>query len=116
MALWIMGPAILFAGLVCTIVAVISFFASFGSFGPPRYFWLAFIGMPLLFMGSVLSMFGFLGAVFRFIAGESLRWLRTPLIIWPRKPKARWRRSRKPPPGLVEGIDAGHAESGQGKD
>jgi len=45
---------------------------SFGSFGMPHYFWLAFIGLPLMFVGGVLCQFGFFGAVARFIAGESV--------------------------------------------
>ena len=36
-----------------------------------RYFWCAFLGMPLLFVGSAMTMFGFLGAMNRFVAGES---------------------------------------------
>jgi hypothetical protein len=95
----IAGPVIFLAGLVCTIIGTISFFVSFGSFGMPHYFWLAFIGMPLMFVGGVLCQFGFFGAVARFIAGESAPVAAgTPSITWPRKPRAGWRRSRKPPP------------------
>ena len=70
-ALRIAGPVIFLAGLLCTIVAGVSFFSSFGSFERPHYFWLGFIGLPLMFVGAVLSQFGFMGAVLRFIAGES---------------------------------------------
>ena len=48
-----------------------SFFASFGSFEPPRYFWCAFVGMPLLFVGTAMCMYGYLGAFYRYVAGES---------------------------------------------
>jgi hypothetical protein len=53
------------------IVGFGSFFASFGSFEPPRYFWCVFVGMPLLFIGIVGCMFGYLGAFQRYVAGES---------------------------------------------
>ena len=65
------GIAILALGGVLTLIGVGSFFASFGSFEPPRFFWCAFIGMPLLFVGGAMTMFGFLGAIQRYFAGES---------------------------------------------
>lgn len=70
-ALRVAGPATVGAGLLFMIVALGSFFASFGSFEPPRFFWCAFVGMPLLFFGAVMCMFGYLGAFQRYIAGES---------------------------------------------
>ena len=48
-----------------------SFFASFGSFGPPRFFWCAFVGGPVFMAGIVATMFGFLGAFNRYVAGET---------------------------------------------
>jgi hypothetical protein len=57
-------------GLFFTLVGVGSFFAAFGSFEPPRYFWCAFIGLPLIFVGGAMCLFGFLGAFQRFVAGE----------------------------------------------
>lgn len=65
------GLAILALGALLTLIGVGSFFASFGSFGPPRFFWCAFVGMPLLFVGGAMTMFGFLGAMQRYVAGES---------------------------------------------
>jgi membrane protease subunit (stomatin/prohibitin family) len=47
-----------------------NFFLSFGGGGPPRFFWCAFLGMPILFIGVTMCMFGFMGAVARFQAGE----------------------------------------------
>ena len=58
-------------GSVFMIVGVGSFIAAFGNSGPPRYFWCAFVGMPLMFVGGTMTMFGFLGAFGRFVAGES---------------------------------------------
>jgi len=65
------GLIILALGGVLTLIGIGSFFASFGSFGPPRFFWCAFLGMPLLFVGGAMTMFGFLGAFQRYVAGES---------------------------------------------
>ncbi len=68
----IAGPTILVMGLVLTGIGLGSFFASFGSFGPPRYFWCAFLGLPLLFLGSVTTYLGFMGAIQRYLLGESV--------------------------------------------
>lgn len=70
-ALRVGGPAFAGIGLLFIIVGFGSFFASFGSFKPPRFFWCAFLGMPLLFVGTAMCMFGYLGALHRYIAGES---------------------------------------------
>jgi hypothetical protein len=65
------GIVILILGGLLTLIGIGSFFASFGSFGPPRFFWCAFLGIPLLFVGGAMTMFGFLGAFQRYVAGES---------------------------------------------
>lgn len=64
------GPAILLVGGVLTVVGVGSFFASLGTFAPPRYFWCAFVGLPLVALGIALTQFGFMGSVSRYFAGE----------------------------------------------
>ena len=52
----VIGPVIALAGLVLTIIGIGSFFSSFGSFGgSPRYFWCAFLGLPLLAVGSGIT-------------------------------------------------------------
>ena len=113
----IAGPVIFLAGLVCTIIGTISFFVSFGSFGMPHYFWLAFIGLPLMFVGGVLCQFGFFGAVARFIAGESAPVAADTINYMAEETKGGVETVAKAAAkGVVEGIDAGHAESGQGKD
>lgn len=66
----IAGPLVFAVGLIFTIAGVGSFFLSFGSFEPPRYFWCAFVGLPLMFVGGVMMQFGFLGAVARYVASE----------------------------------------------
>ena len=64
------GPALAVAGLLFTIVGIGSFFASFGSFEPPRNFWCAFVGLPLMAVGIAISKFAYLGAVVRYMADE----------------------------------------------
>ncbi len=68
---WV-GVAILAVGMLLTLIGIGSFFASFGSFEPPRFFWCAFLGMPLIFVGGSMTLFGFLGAFQRYVAGESV--------------------------------------------
>ena len=66
----IAGPVAAGFGCLLMAIGVGSFFLSFGGSGPPRFFWCAFLGMPILFVGVVMCMFGFMGAVARFQAGE----------------------------------------------
>ena len=113
----IAGPLVFLAGLVCAIIAVISLFASAGSLGGPHYFWLGFIGLPLMFVGVVLCQFGFFGAVARFIAGEVAPVAADSVNYMAEETKGGVETVAKAAAkGVVEGIDAGHAESGQGKD
>ena len=59
-------------GLVFLVVGMASFFSAFGGGGSPRLFWCCFVGMPLLFAGGVMCMFGFMGAVARYTAAEQV--------------------------------------------
>ena len=65
------GPIVFGVGLVFLIVGVVSFFSAFGGMGPPRFFWCAFVGMPLMFVGGVMCQYGFLGAWARYMASEA---------------------------------------------
>jgi hypothetical protein len=65
------GPVVAALGLIFTIVGFGSFFSSFGRFEPPHYFWCAFAGLPLLFVGLIMCQFGYLGAFYRYFAGEA---------------------------------------------
>ena len=70
--LQVVGPTIALLGLAFIVIGFGSFFAAFGNHdGPPRYFWCAFIGMPLLGVGLMISKFAFLGRVSRYVAGET---------------------------------------------
>jgi hypothetical protein len=70
-ALRTVGVLVLVAGVIFTAIGMISFFSAFGSMsGPPKYFWCAFIGLPLLGVGISLVKAGFVGAAARYVAGE----------------------------------------------
>jgi len=59
-------------GLIFLIVGMVSFFTAFGGGGPPRLFWCCFVGIPLLFVGGVMCMFGFMGGLARYTAAEQV--------------------------------------------
>jgi hypothetical protein len=67
----IVGPVLAGLGLLFTIIGFGSFFSSFGSFEPPRYFWCVFVGLPLLFVGAAVSMVAFSGSFARYYFGET---------------------------------------------
>jgi hypothetical protein len=69
--LWILGPTVAGIGLLFTVIGVGNFFSSLGTLGPPRYFWCAFIGLPLLVIGLALTHFAFLGSFARYYFGET---------------------------------------------
>jgi protein-S-isoprenylcysteine O-methyltransferase Ste14 len=66
------GPLVAAVGLVFLIVGMASFFSAFGGSGSPRLFWCCFVGLPLLFVGGAMCMFGFVGAVARYTAAEQV--------------------------------------------
>jgi hypothetical protein len=66
-----LGPIIAALGLILTVIGFGSFLASFGTFESPRYFWCAFVGLPLLFVGTSLCMLAFLGSFARYVFGEA---------------------------------------------
>jgi hypothetical protein len=66
------GLLVAAVGLVFLIIGMASLFSAFGGGGPPRLFWCCFVGMPLLFVGGVMCMFGFMGAVARYTAAEQV--------------------------------------------
>jgi hypothetical protein len=64
----VLGPVLVVVGLACIVAAFAGFVTAFG--GPPRLFWLGFVGIPVLFVGLVLTKAGYLGAVTRYVAQE----------------------------------------------
>ena len=116
-ALRIAGPVIFLAGLLCAIIAAASLFASAGSFERPHYFWLGFVGLPLMFVGAVLCQFGFMGAVARFIAGESAPVAADTANYLAEETKGAVETVAKAAAkGVVEGMESGRAEPGRGND
>src|SRR5688572_28564613 len=65
------GPAMALIGLLFVVIGFSSFFATFSSFEPPRFFWCAFVGIPLLGVGLMISKFAYMCTVFRYMAGET---------------------------------------------
>jgi len=54
------------------LIGFISFFGAMSDGeGPPRYFWCAFLGMPVLFVGIVMTKVGYIGEVTRYFAAET---------------------------------------------
>lgn len=70
----VLGPLLLAAGLICVIVALVDFFSVMNNphafSGPPKRFWLFFIGGPIAFVGFVMTSFAYMGRVARFQAHE----------------------------------------------
>ena len=65
------GPLVLAVGGLFALVGFGSFFISMeGHSGPPVLFFCSFIGLPLMFVGSAMCMFAFMGAFSRYIAAE----------------------------------------------
>jgi hypothetical protein len=70
MTLRSVGPALALVGLLLTTIGVASFIHSLGSFEPPRHFWCAIVGLPVMGVGLIISKFAYLGTIFRYMAGE----------------------------------------------
>lgn len=64
-----LGPVVLFGGIICMIIAAMDFF-TLQPFDQPEYFSLFFVGMPLLFVGFVLSGLGYGGTVAKYQSRE----------------------------------------------
>ena len=66
----VLGPGMAVVGGILIAIGLGSFFVAFGSSGPPRYFWCAFVGMPLLGIGLMITKFAYMGRIARYVAGE----------------------------------------------
>jgi len=66
----VVGPVLIAIGALFLLVAMIDFFSSFGTFGAPTKFWMAFVGMPLIAAGGWMTKFGYLGVAAGYVAGE----------------------------------------------
>jgi len=70
-ALRVIGPVMALTGLVFLIVGLADFFRAFGGMEPPRLFWCAFLGILLVPVGGMLTSYGYLGRVMRYVAEET---------------------------------------------
>ena len=64
------GMFLMVAGGLLSAIGFISFFVAFSGGGDPTFFWAAFIGLPMLGLGTKLAGFGFLGEISRYTSGE----------------------------------------------
>lgn len=66
------GIVLVVVGGIFALVGGVDFFSSFGSFHAPTKFWCLFVGMPMIGFGSMLLKMGYLGAVSRYVAEETV--------------------------------------------
>ncbi|HWO76550.1 MAG TPA: zinc ribbon domain-containing protein [Bacillus sp. (in: firmicutes)] len=65
----ILSPVFLVIGSICLVVALIDFF-TLQAFEEPKYFWLFFVAMPIIFIGFVLTGFGYGGTIAKYQSRE----------------------------------------------
>ncbi len=66
------GIILLSIGILCTSIGIIDFFISMASMHAPSLFFLCFIGIPLIGIGSSLTSLGFRGEIMRYNKNESV--------------------------------------------
>lgn len=66
----LVGILLIVVGGTFLVVGLVDFFRAFAGDGDPRYFWCGFVGMPILFVGLVLTSYGFMSSVMRYSARE----------------------------------------------
>ncbi len=74
------GVVLTVTGGVFILVGGIDFFSAFGTFHPPTLFWCFFVGMPLVALGGNLLRLGYLGAVSRYVAEETVPVVRDSVV------------------------------------
>jgi uncharacterized membrane protein len=68
-----LGAILLIVGLVLTVLALMDFFSTFNDpTDTPDRFWLAFVGLPVTFVGVVLLMTGFAVAGTKYVVREAV--------------------------------------------
>ena len=102
----VMGLITALAGLILMGIGLVSFFLAFGGGGPPRYFWCAMVGLPVLAVGGMLLQLGFSGAVLRYLASQSAPVARDTANYMAEETKDAVKTAAKAAgQGLAEGID-----------
>jgi uncharacterized membrane protein len=64
------GPILLIIGGLCVVIAFVDFFSASNSFEGPKYFWLAFVGMPFLAAGSAMTKAGYAQDAAKYMSRE----------------------------------------------
>jgi len=64
------GPILLLIGGVCILIAFVDFFSGVNSFEGPKYFWLFFVAMPFLFLGSIITKAGYAQDAAKYMSRE----------------------------------------------
>lgn len=109
------GPIVLAVGGICSIVGFGSFFISFGGFQPSHYFWLCFIGLPMMALGLALTKFGYLGSAARYVAGETAPVLADTVKYVAEETKGAVETvARSAAKGVAEGMEAGRSGASAG--
>lgn len=60
------GPVLTGIGVVLFVIGIVDFFASAGSFGGPRRFWMVMLGLPMLGVGLAMLRLGYIGKFARY--------------------------------------------------
>lgn len=68
----IVGVILLVAGGVFAIAGFASFFSAFGNGGIPKYFWMAFLGLPMCGVGGSLLTFAYKREISTYVKNESV--------------------------------------------
>ena len=63
------GPLLLVSGVVCLIIAMVDFF-TLDFFEEPKYFWLFFVGMPIIFIGVIVTNAGYAQDAAKYMSRE----------------------------------------------
>jgi len=100
----VLGPMIAIAGIICTAIAFIDLL-TLDFFEEPKFFGLAFLGIPLLFVGGVMSMFGYGGTIAKYQSREYAPVAKDTFNYIAQETK----------PGLKEIADAFNGEQAQSK-
>ncbi len=67
----IVGPILAAAGLILTVIGLVSFFSAFGGDGMPSLFWCAFVGLPLFGIGLMITLTAFRREIATYHKNES---------------------------------------------
>jgi ribosomal protein L40E len=67
----VVGPLVSALGIMLIVIGFASLLSSMGTFEPPRFFWCSFVGIPVLFLGLVMTVPAYMGVVGRYVSAEA---------------------------------------------